>query len=69
MTIDDTHREDVKAAIRKKYGSITAFQEAHGLYPGAFQDVFSNRAGKRVKAVINQFLAEYEEEQRSSAAA
>lgn len=38
------HREDVKAVLRKKYGSLRAFEDANQLPPNSAKDVLRGRA-------------------------
>jgi len=66
------HHEDVKAAIRKEYGTITKFHEAHNLPARGVQDVLRGRASRRVQDAINDVLKkQYESHfvERSSRAA
>ncbi|MEO6360285.1 MAG: hypothetical protein ABIO43_06905 [Sphingomicrobium sp.] len=58
MFLQQTHPEDVKAAIRKRYGTIKRFHEAHALPEKGVQDVLRGRASKRVSDAIEQVLAE-----------
>lgn len=53
------HPEDVKAAIRKKFGTITKFHEAHNLPPRGVQDVLRGRASRRVQEAMNRVLSEF----------
>lgn len=52
------HPEDVKAAIRKKFGTIAKFHEVHNLPPKGVQDVLRGRASRRVQDAMDQVLSE-----------
>ena len=52
------HPEDVKAAIRKKFGTIAKFHEAHNLPPRGVQDVLRGRASRRVQDAMDQVLSD-----------
>ncbi len=52
------HPEDVKAAIRKKFGTIARFHEAHNLPARGVQDVLRGRASRRVQDAMDQVLSE-----------
>jgi len=46
------HHEDIKAAIRKRYGSLAAFEVAKGLPKESVRDVLRGRASERIAIVI-----------------
>lgn len=46
------HHEDIKAAIRKRYGSLAAFEVAKGLPNQSVRDVLRGRASERIAIVI-----------------
>lgn len=46
------HREDIKAELRKRYGSVAVFSERAGLPPGLVSDVLRGRASSRAEAAI-----------------
>ena len=50
------HREDIKASIRKAFGSVKAFEEARGLPNGSVHDLFRGRKSARVSRAINDVL-------------
>ena len=52
------HREDVKAALRKSFGSIFAFERAHDLPRKSVSDVLRGRPNQRVTSVIEHALTE-----------
>jgi hypothetical protein len=58
MRYDDLHHQDVRAAVRKRYGSIVAFEQAKGLPKGSVHDLLRGRGGVRAKAEIEHLLTE-----------
>lgn len=60
MSIDAMHPEDVKAAIRKRYGSINAFVRQKGLPATGVSDLFRGRTSRPVKEAIETALSEPE---------
>lgn len=52
------HPEDVKAAIRKRFGTIGEFHRAYGLPTTGLHDVLRGRASKRVSEAMDEVLAE-----------
>jgi lambda repressor-like predicted transcriptional regulator len=56
MTIASMHREDVKAALRKSYGSIFAFERARHLPRKSVSDVLRGRPNQRVVSAIETAL-------------
>ncbi|MBI0530061.1 hypothetical protein D9602_01660 [Sphingomonas sp. TX0522] len=52
------HREDVKAAIRKRHGTLRAFQEANGLPANAVSEVLRGRKSRRTEDAIERLVAE-----------
>lgn len=58
MLIQTMHPEDIKAAIRKRYGSVKAFVEAHELPVTGVSDIFRGRTSQRVTDAIEQVLQE-----------
>src|SRR5689334_19391759 len=55
--ITDLHPEEVKAAIRKRYGSATEFERTHGLPERAFSDLIRGRASSPTLVAVQAFLA------------
>ena len=51
------HKEDIKAALRKKFGTIAAFEKARGLPKKSVHDVLRRRPRGWVEAVIAAELA------------
>lgn len=52
------HREDVKAAIRKRYRSLGAFERAEKLGKNSVADVLRGRVTKRTEDAIERVLRE-----------
>ena len=50
------HPEDIKAAIRKRYGSVKAFVDAQGLPPTSVSDLFRGRVSRRVTEAVEEVL-------------
>lgn len=46
------HKEDIKAAIRKRYGSLLAFELAKGLPATSVKDVLRGRAVWQARVAI-----------------
>lgn len=46
------HREDIKAGIRKRYGSMSAFERAKGLPNGSARDVLRGKSVSGTATVI-----------------
>lgn len=57
MALGSMHREDVKAALRKTYGSIFAFERLHDLPRKSVSDVLRGRPNRRVTSAIEKGLA------------
>lgn len=57
MGFGSMHREDVKAALRKAYGSIFAFERMHDLPRKSVSDVLRGRPNQRVASAIERGLA------------
>ncbi len=56
MPLASMHREDVKAALRKSFGSIFAFERANALPRKSVSDVLRGRPNQRVTSAIEQAL-------------
>jgi lambda repressor-like predicted transcriptional regulator len=52
------HREDVKAGIRKLFGSVAAFERIEGLPTKSVNEVLRGRANARVSKAIEKALLE-----------
>jgi lambda repressor-like predicted transcriptional regulator len=57
MDYRDFHPEDVKAAIRKRFETLTLFEEKHGLAHNAVTDMLRGRTSARTAKVVNAVLA------------
>jgi lambda repressor-like predicted transcriptional regulator len=60
------HPEDVKAAIRKRYRTLGAFERAEKLAPKAVTEVLRGRTSARTSAAIERLLREQEEASQST---
>jgi lambda repressor-like predicted transcriptional regulator len=52
------HREDVVAALRKRYGSVAAFERAKGLPAKSVAEVLRGRAWRTVFQAVEAALKE-----------
>lgn len=50
------HREDMKAGLRKQFGSLLAFERAKGLPEGSAKDVLRGRAVAQTERAISEAL-------------
>jgi lambda repressor-like predicted transcriptional regulator len=50
------HPEDVKAGLRKRFGTVAAFEEARGLPPKSVNDLLRGRPSARVAKAIQDAL-------------
>lgn len=50
------HREDIKAAIRKRYGTIVAFEKTHNLPARSVNDVLRGKAVSNTARAIAREL-------------
>lgn len=58
MKIEDLHPEDIRAAIRKKFGTIKSFEREYDLPASGVQDILRGRTSARVRAAIESVLIE-----------
>lgn len=58
------HAEDVKGAIRKKFGTIACFHRQNKLPKTALQDVLRGRPSQRTCDAIDAVLAEVDESKK-----
>lgn len=58
------HPEDIRAAIRKQFGSIQAFVRAKGLPETGVSDFFRGRRSRRVSDEIEKLLQEQTSESK-----
>lgn len=67
MLVTSLDREDIKAELRKRHGSIRAFAAARGIKPQAVADLFRGRAKhSRAATVVEQELQKAAREQAKS---
>ncbi len=50
------HREDIKAALRKGFGSLSGFETSKGLPAGSVTDVLRGRASSATETAISDAL-------------
>jgi lambda repressor-like predicted transcriptional regulator len=53
----DFHPEDVKAAIRKRFGSLAKFEREHGLPVESVTNLLRGQTSRRVAAVVDAVIA------------
>lgn len=56
MKLAKMHPEDVKAGLRKQFGSVAAFEVAKELPAKSVHDVLRGRPSKRVRQAIEEAL-------------
>ena len=54
------HPEDVKAGLRKRYGTVAEFERAKGLPPKSVTEVLRGRTWRRVSDAVEAALQEDE---------
>lgn len=57
MLLTELHPEDVKAALKKRFRSVAAFERIEGLPEKSVNDVLRGRASARVSAAIESALS------------
>jgi len=57
MKLSRMHPEDVKAAIRKRFASVSAFERQYDLPPKSVTDLLRGRASERVSNAINSVIS------------
>lgn len=57
MHYTDFHTEDVKAAIRKRFGSLAKFEREHGLPVESVTNLLRGQKSARVAAVVDAVIA------------
>ena len=57
MSLDHMHPEDVKAGLRKRFGTIGEFIKAHDLPATGVSDFLRGRTSKRVREAIENALS------------
>lgn len=58
MLLDQMHPEDVKAAIRKRFGTVARFIEARDLPATGVSDLLRGRTSARVRNAVEEVLTE-----------
>lgn len=58
MQIHDLHPEDVKAEIRKRFGTVRDFERTNGLPIGGVRDILRGRTSERIERAIESVLME-----------
>jgi lambda repressor-like predicted transcriptional regulator len=58
MSLEGMHKEDVKAVLRKRFGSVAAFERAHSLAIQSVSEVLRGRPSKRTSDAIKRVLRE-----------
>nr|WP_299914040.1 hypothetical protein [Sphingomonas bacterium] len=58
MLLDGMHKEDVKAVLRKKFGSLAAFERAESLAAQSVSEIFRGRPSRRTRDAIEKVLRE-----------
>jgi lambda repressor-like predicted transcriptional regulator len=58
MSIHELHPEDVKAALRKKFGTVREFERAKKLPINGVADVLRGRTSERVTSAVESVLIE-----------
>lgn len=58
MLVDRMHPEDVKAAIRKRFGTISRFVAERDLPETSVSDLFRGRTSRRVREAVEEVLRE-----------
>lgn len=58
MALVDMHREDVKAALRKRFGSVAAFERANDLPEKSVTDFLRGYKSARVERAVTDAISE-----------
>jgi lambda repressor-like predicted transcriptional regulator len=56
--LENRHPEDVKAAIRKRFGSMAAFERAERLSVGSVSEILRGRPSARTTKAVERVLRE-----------
>ena len=56
--LDHMHPEDVKAVIRKRFGTVARFIEERELPATGVSDLFRGRTSRRVREAVEEVLKE-----------
>jgi hypothetical protein len=65
MLLDQMHPEDVKAAIRKRFGTIGNFIREKELPTTGVADLFRGRSSHRVREAVEEVLQQDQEQANS----
>ena len=66
MSLAQMHREDIKAALRKQFGTMRQFEIANDLPKGSVHDVLRNRRSAKVEKAIETAIAANQSEKPDS---
>jgi lambda repressor-like predicted transcriptional regulator len=55
--VTDLHKEDIMAGLRKRFGTVKAFEREHGLPAKSVHDLLRGRQSKRVAKAIEDALS------------
>jgi hypothetical protein len=58
MIIDTIHHQDVRAALRKRFGTISSFEQMKKLARGSVHEVLRGRPSDRTRREIESVLIE-----------
>ena len=56
MSVSEMHSEDIKALLRKRFGTIRQFELEYGLPKGSVHEVMRKRRWKRIEKAIESVL-------------
>jgi lambda repressor-like predicted transcriptional regulator len=58
MQLLGMHKEDIKAALRKRYGTVKHFEEINGLTKGSVGEVLRKRRWAKVERAIEKAISD-----------
>lgn len=58
MSIAEMHPEDIRAALRKRFGTITKFEQEYKLPKKSVYEIFRGRKSARVSRAIENAIIE-----------
>ncbi len=61
MLLDRMHPEEVKAALRRRYGTVSRFVALRGLPETGVSDLLRGRTSRRVRDAVEEALREGEQ--------
>ena len=56
--LSEMHREDIKAALRKKFGSVAAFERARSLPAKSVSDLLRGQKSARVEQAVVEAITD-----------